>query len=636
MTNQPQPRILNGRFQLDRKLGQGGMATVYLARDLRLNRPVAVKILHGQYASDEQFLRRFKHEADAAAQLGHPNIVRVYDVGNDGDLHYIVMEYIAGSDLKEIISLEGPLPVGRTLKMIQQIAEALEAAHHNGLVHRDVKPQNVLIDSEDRVHLSDFGIAKSDRSSAYTDPGTTFGTADYLAPEQAQGLGATPRSDIYALGVVTYEMLTGRLPFTGDTPLAVAMQHVQAPPPPPRQFNPAIPPQLEAIILQAMAKDPNQRPASARAFAEQLRAYRDRGNQATTASPTVNAPPVAQPAPPRSAPDAPTVINQPKQPDVVRSPRPVQPARSAAPLPPRAERGQQYRNLPPPLAPDPAYEQAPAARRSSGCGFFVVGLLLLVGIAGLAYAIFYTELVPTLQQAFGGSGQATTAPDQPTTPPGEPTPTVELVTVPELIGLSEAEALAQLAGLGFGEFRKPPQNNPAAPATVIEQEVAANTLLPRGSVISFTLSLGPLQIDVVDVTRQQVDSATATLQAAGFQVQRSDVPNANIPAGFVISQNPPGGVKLGQGSTIELVVSRGDVIQFPNVIGTQRSDAVAVIRSSPDMTLDIVDEQGPDRLANFDSFAPNQVVSATANGQPVENGGFIPRGSVIILGVRRP
>ncbi len=632
MTNQPQPRILNGRFQLDRKLGQGGMATVYLARDLRLNRPVAVKILHGQYASDEQFLRRFKHEADAAAQLGHPNIVRVYDVGNDGDLHYIVMEYVAGSDLKEIISLEGPLPVGRTLKMIQQIAEALEAAHHNGLVHRDVKPQNVLIDSEDRVHLSDFGIAKSDRSSAYTDPGTTFGTADYLAPEQAQGLGATPRSDIYALGVVTYEMLTGRLPFTGDTPLAVAMQHVQAPPPPPRQFNPAIPPQLEAIILNAMSKDPSQRPASARAFAEQLRAYRDRGSQATTASPTI-APPVAQPAPARSAPDAPTVLNQP---EAGRTPRPIQPARPAAPLPPRAERGQQYRNLPPPLAAEPVYEQAPPARRSTGCGFFVVGLLLLAGIAGLVYAIFYTDLVSTLQQAFGGSAQATSVPAQPTPPPGEPTPTVELVAVPELIGLSEQQALDTLAGLGFGEFRKPPQNNAAPPATVIEQEIATSTLLPKGSVISFTLSLGPLQIDVPDVTRQQVDAATATLQAAGFQVQRSDVPSASIPAGFVISQNPPGGVKLGQGSPIELVVSRGDVVQFPAVIGQQRSDAVAAIRGNPDLTLDIVDEQGPDRLPNFDSYAPNQVVSATANGQPVENGGFIPRGSVIILGVRRP
>jgi serine/threonine-protein kinase len=207
---------------------------------------------------------------------------------------------------------------------------------------------------------------------------------------------------------------------------------------------------------------------------------------------------------------------------------------------------------------------------------------------------------------------------------------------PELVGLSEQQALDTLAGLGFGEFRKPPQNNPAPPATVIEQDIAANTLVARGSVISFTLSLGPLQIDVPDVTRQQVDAASATLQAAGFEVQRTDVANTTIPAGFVISQNPPTGVKLGQGSTIEIVVSRGDVVQFPDVIGRQRSEAEPMIRNNPDMTLDIVDEQGPDRLANFDSFAPNQVVSATANGQPVENGGFIPRGSVIILGVRRP
>lgn len=632
MTNQSQPRVLNNRFQLERKLGQGGMATVYLARDLRLNRPVAVKVLHGQYANDEQFLRRFKHEADAVAQLGHPNIVRVYDVGNDGDVHYIVMEYIAGSDLKEIITLDAPLPVGRTLKIVQQIAEALEVAHRSGLVHRDVKPQNVLMDSEDRVHLSDFGIAKSDRSSAYTDPGTTFGTADYLAPEQGQGLGATPRSDIYALGIVTYEMLTGRLPFTGDNPLAVAMQHVQATPPPPRQYNPAIPAQLEAIILSAMAKDPNQRPPSARAFAEQLRTYRDRGDQPTVASPTVARPPAAQAVPGR--PDAPTVINPVEPP---RTPRPVAPPRPAAQLPPRSERGQQYRNVPPPLVPQPAFEQPVPARRSGGCGFFIVGLLLLAGIGGLLYALFFTELVPTLQQAFGGSSSPpTAAPVEPTAPSSEPTAQVELVAVPPLVGLSEQQALEQLAALGFREFRKPPQNNPASPATVIEQEIAPTTLIAKGSVVSFTLSLGPLQVDVPDVTRQQADAATANLQAAGFQVQRADAPDAAVPAGFVISQNPPTGVKLGQGSTIEIVVSRGDVVQFPSVIGLSRAEAEAIFSARSDLKLDLIDEQGPDRLANFESYAPNQVVSATANDQPVENGTFVPRGSLIILGVRKP
>ena len=620
MSNPSQPRILNNRFQLERKLGQGGMATVYLARDLRLNRPVAIKILHGQYASDEQFLRRFKHEADAAAQLGHPNIVRVYDVGSEGDLHYIVMEYIAGSDLKEIITLEGPLPVGRTLKMVQQIAEALEAAHASGLVHRDVKPQNVLIDSEDRVHLSDFGIAKSDRSSAYTDPGTTFGTADYLAPEQAQGLGATPRSDVYALGVVTYEMLTGRLPFTGDTPLAVAMQHVQAPPPPPRQFNPTIPPQLEAIILGAMAKDPNQRPASARGFAEQLRTYRDRGNQATMAAPVVPPTPRAQPA---SHPDAATVINQP---NAVYAPRPAQPAQ---PVQPQRRPAQDWSNVPPPLpAPQPLEEPA----RRSGCGFFVVGLLLLAGIAGLLYALFFTDALTTIQNAFGGSPPATTAP----TAAPMPTTAPQLVEVPTLIGLSEADALKTLADLGFREKRNPPRADLAPRATVIEQDVAPQTLIAQGSEIGFTLSLGPLQVDVPDVTRQQVEPATTTLQDAGFVVQRIDAPSTDIPAGFVISQNPPGNLKLGEGSTIEIAVSRGDVVQFPEVIGLQRPDAEAVFASRSDLRLEFIDEQGADRLPNFDSFGANEVISATANGQPVLNGDFIPRNSVIIIGVRKP
>ncbi|XSG76204.1 Stk1 family PASTA domain-containing Ser/Thr kinase [Herpetosiphon llansteffanensis] len=600
-----QPRILNNRYQLERKLGQGGMATVYLGRDLRLNRPVAIKVLHGQYASDEQFLRRFKHEADAAAQLGHPNIVRVYDIGAEGDFHYIVMEYVEGTDLKEIIELQAPLPVPRTLAIVRQIAEALQAAHDSGLVHRDVKPQNVLIDSNDYARLSDFGIAKSKQSSALTDPGTTFGTADYLAPEQAQGLGATPLSDVYALGVLTYEMLTGRLPFSGDSPLAVALQHIQAAPPALRNYNPSIPPQLEAIVLQAMSKDPAQRPQSARAFAELLRLYRERGNQATMAVPSANAGrlPAAQ------------------EPAEARPPR-QQPAPQARPR----------QNYAPPLAaqqPVPM-NQSNAKRQSSGCGLWVVAILLLVGIGGLTYVLMFTNVMDSISQAFGGK-QATQV-----VPTGEPTPAPEMVEVPPLVGKSESEVLALLKELELGEQRKAPRNDLAPAATVIEQDIAPGTKVAKGTVIPFTLSLGPAQVEIDDVTRQQFEVASDTLTRAGFKVIRKDAPNQTIPAGFVLSQNPPAGLKLAQGSEIELVVSIGDMVTFPDIIGRQRADAEAILAGRSDLRLDIIDEQGPDLIPNFDSVEPNTVVSATANGQPVENGNFIPRNSVIVIGVRRP
>ncbi|WP_110518556.1 Stk1 family PASTA domain-containing Ser/Thr kinase [Herpetosiphon llansteffanensis] len=600
-----QPRILNNRYQLERKLGQGGMATVYLGRDLRLNRPVAIKVLHGQYASDEQFLRRFKHEADAAAQLGHPNIVRVYDIGAEGDFHYIVMEYVEGTDLKEIIELQAPLPVPRTLAIVRQIAEALQAAHDSGLVHRDVKPQNVLIDSNDYARLSDFGIAKSKQSSALTDPGTTFGTADYLAPEQAQGLGATPLSDVYALGVLTYEMLTGRLPFSGDSPLAVALQHIQAVPPALRNYNPSIPPQLEAIVLQAMSKDPAQRPQSARAFAELLRLYRERGNQATMAVPSANAGRLAS--------------NQ--EPAEVRPSR-QQPAPQARPR----------QNYAPPLA---AQQPVPmnsstAKRQSSGCGLWVVAILLLVGIGGLTYVLMFTDVLDSISQAFGGK-QVTQV-----VPTGEPTPAPEMVEVPPLVGKSESEVLALLKELELGEQRKAPRNDLAPAATVIEQDIAPGTKVAKGTVIPFTLSLGPAQVEIDDVTRQQFEVASDTLTRAGFKVIRKDAPNQTIPAGFVLSQNPPAGLKLAQGSEIELVVSIGDMVTFPDIIGRKRADAEAILAGRSDLRLDIIDEQGPDLIPNFDSVEPNTVVSATANGQPVENGNFIPRNSVIVIGVRRP
>src|ERR671928_993880 len=255
-----QQKILNNRYELEQKIGEGGMARVYRGRDTRLNRQVAVKVLHSHYAGDTGFLQRFHHEAQAAANLRHPNVVDVYDVGQDGDIHYIVMEYVEGSDLKALIRQHGALPIERAVQIAEDVARALEAAHRIGLVHRDVKPQNIIVGSGGQVKITDFGIAKSNLSTAMTETGVTFGTADYISPEQARGQPATPQSDIYSLGVTLYEMLTGRLPFSGDSSIAVAMQHVSADPPPPRMYNPRIPPQLESLVLRVLSKDADGRP----------------------------------------------------------------------------------------------------------------------------------------------------------------------------------------------------------------------------------------------------------------------------------------------------------------------------------------------------------------------------------------
>jgi beta-lactam-binding protein with PASTA domain len=236
----------------------------------------------------------------------------------------------------------------------------------------------------------------------------------------------------------------------------------------------------------------------------------------------------------------------------------------------------------------------------------------------------------SISQAFGGN-QATQV-----TPTGEPTPAPEMVEVPDLVGRTESEALDLLKSLELGEQRKEPRNDLAPAATVIGQDVAAGTKVAKGTVIPFTLSLGPAQVEIPDVTRQQFDAASDALIRAGFKVRRTDTPDQTIPAGFVLRQNPPAGLKLAQGSEIELVVSVGDLVMFPDLIGRQRAEAEAILATRSDLRLDIVDEQGPDLIPNFDSIAANTVVSATANGQPIDNGALIPRGSVIVLGVRRP
>lgn len=253
-------QVLGGRYELGDVLGRGGMATVYRARDRRLGRTVAVKVLHAHHAGDDSFVHRFHREAEFAASLGgHPHIVEIYDVGSDSEVHYIVMKLVEGGTLKELIRHEGPLPERQALDIGRQVAAALAFAHQHGLIHRDIKPQNVLVTPAGHVEVTDFGIARRDETTQITSPDMMLGTAQYVSPEQAQGQTPGPAADIYSLGVVLFEMVTGRLPFRADTPLALAMQHVETPPPAAEALNPALSPETSALIRRALAKDPAAR-----------------------------------------------------------------------------------------------------------------------------------------------------------------------------------------------------------------------------------------------------------------------------------------------------------------------------------------------------------------------------------------
>jgi eukaryotic-like serine/threonine-protein kinase len=305
----PQPGdLIADRFELEELVGSGGMSTVFRARDLQLDRRVAIKILHERYVEDPEYVERFRREARAVAKLSHPNIVTVIDRGDDGGRQYIVFEHVEGENLKELVTRTGRMPPRRALELVIPVADGLAFAHEHGLVHRDVKPQNVLLSSEGEVKVTDFGIARSlDVEHGVTQTGTVLGTSEYLAPEQASGDPVSPATDEYSLGVVLWELLTGEVPFTGENFVAVALRHVNEPPPRLRERRPDLPPRLAAAVERALAKDPARRYPSMAALAAELRACLaelERGVAVeddaalTRVSPAVSPPAPAQARPP--------------------------------------------------------------------------------------------------------------------------------------------------------------------------------------------------------------------------------------------------------------------------------------------------------------------------------------------------
>jgi serine/threonine-protein kinase len=622
-----QQTVLNNRYELEHKIGEGGMAVVYRARDVRLNRRVAVKILHEHYANDPDFLNRFQHEAQAAAILTHPSVVNVYDVGQDGALHYIVMEHVEGENLKTLINREAPLPVGRALAIAEAAAYGLESAHRLGMIHRDIKPQNIMVTLDGHIRITDFGIAKSEFSTALTQTGITFGTADYISPEQARGQSATPQSDIYALGVTLYEMLAARRPFSGDSAVSVATQHVSTEPPRLRQYNPNVPPQLEALVMQTLSKDPAQRPASAREFAQMLHYYRDLADQQTVAAGHL----------------------------------PEAPAARAGALPPGNPGGAGRGSFPPPRR---SMAQAPRTQ-NQGCGVFIIGLLLLSGVLALVFLLSTgtlgtvavspeptptpsgapvagVENTPTLLPGETPSptpSPSSTATASPTPSPSpSPSPTsLPTVVVPDIRNMPEINARSELIQLRLTPVNDndPRHDDEVADGSVIDQEVPAGTSVREGDNVTYTLSLGPELVVMPNLVNTPQGFARQRLGELGLAVQVVEQPSRNISEGYVISQNPLPEARMQPQSTVFLTISIGDKVQFPPVVGMQREAAEQQILLSG-LTLEYVDVQGRDRLIGFDQYRPNEVVSAQANGQPVRNGDFIPRGSNIVLGVRAP
>jgi len=525
------------------------MADVFLAKDQLLDRPVAVKVLFPQYASEPTFVARFRREAQAAANLNHPSIVSVYDWGEHDGTYFIVMEYVEGRTLADIIAAEGPLSPRRASDIATDVAVALGFAHRNGTVHRDVKPGNIMITHAGQVKVADFGIARAfgGADDELTQTGSVMGTATYFSPEQAQGKTVDPRSDLYSLGVVLYEMTVGEPPFVGNTPVAIAYKHVQEPAPRAISRNPNVPPALDAIIGRLLQKAPTDRYPAAEEVRADLRRFQEgqplSGGQAYVQPRPVTAPTMAyDPAavdatlamPMGSATAAMSVRNA----DTGSSRAVIDTSRA---VPASAARAQQ----------DPVEEYYEPPSRT---GVFVVMLaVLLVGLVGLIWYI---------TNQLGGEATDDVA--------GE----VETGRVPFVDGMTETDAKNTLNDAGF-EFEVVYEiNDEVDPSIVIRQDPAGNTDAEVGSKVTIWVSQTPEQVEVPTLIGMNFDDASELLRGLGLRVDLEREPSDEFETDQVIRTEPEAGELVNSDSQVTLIVSQGPAqIAMPNLAGMTQADA---------------------------------------------------------------
>jgi beta-lactam-binding protein with PASTA domain/tRNA A-37 threonylcarbamoyl transferase component Bud32 len=588
--------LFDGRYRVIRRLGSGGMANVYLAEDTELGRSVAIKVLDEKHAKDEQFVERFRREAKNAASLQHPNIVSIYDRGEAEGTYYIAMECIEGRTLKELLVARGPLPVDQAVAYARQILGAIRFAHRKGIVHRDIKPHNVLVDADGRLKVTDFGIARAG-ASQMTEAGSIIGTAQYLSPEQARGAPVDQRSDLYSVGVVLYEMLTGSVPFTGDTPVEIAMKHISAVPEPPSAKRPEVPEDLDMIVLRALAKDPDERFQTAEEMDAELGRLAA-GLGVTDATADAATAVLAGSGVSDAAPTA-----------VVR------------------------RRPPPPYAPHGDYhyeEPPPPGRRTLWPWLLAAGLVIAAIVAG-AYAyeriqdelnankpvavpnvegqqealavnnIRDKDLEPNVVRQFSDTEEGRVFDQDPEA--GETTDRGNTVTVyvsqgkrkvdvPNVVGLGVAEAVSRLKDAGL-EANPVDVFSDEREGTVVAQDPAGGKRVVEDTRVRINVSAGAKPIAVPNVKGQSFEAAQATLAGLGFNVTRQDQ-NSNITPNTVIDTRPPSGTELQSGATVTVIVSKGPSdVAVPNVEGLDEDSARTEIEDAG-LTVSVSDEPTDD------------------------------------------
>jgi serine/threonine-protein kinase len=595
-------RVLDGRYAIRSRIARGGMASVYLAVDERLDREVAVKVMHANLVSDDDFVRRFIREARSAARLTHPGVVQVFDQGDDDGVVFLAMEHVPGRTLRDLMRERGPLTPREALDLLEPVLDALGAAHRAGIVHRDVKPENVLLADDGRVKVADFGLARAvSTATASSSTGVLLGTVAYLAPEQVERGSANARSDVYASGILLFEMLTGSKPFTGDTALQVAYQHVHDDVPPPSTRASGIAPSIDDLVLTATARSPEDRPADARELLMELRETRRR-----TSDQDLDRRPIARHADVRPAPvaDPGGAWQQPADDDATMSLAALadadgRHATSRIELPREAD-----------AAPPPPRRH----RRGRVVTFVVLLIAVLLGAAGWyvgagpgAY-VDVPRVVGQTQQAAVAVLDANNLNHDvrqvfsETAPAGQVTGTQpgpgdkvrkngtvvlevsrgpERHAVPDVVGQSEVDARAAIldAHLAVGAVTRE-YDEKVPEGDVVSADPEPGKELKRDTEVDLVVSKGRQPIQVTSWVGKPADKATAALKKAGFKVKSSEEFDEKVAKGDVVSQSPESGTAF-KNDTITLVVSKGPpLVDVPDVIGKQRQDAVRMLKDA--------------------------------------------------------
>ncbi|MBD7914113.1 Stk1 family PASTA domain-containing Ser/Thr kinase [Clostridium sp. Sa3CUN1] len=523
--------ILGGRYELLEKIGEGGMSEVYKAKCNKLNRFVAVKILKKQFADNEEIAQKFKREATAIANLSDTNIVNILDVGTQEDIDYIVMEYVSGKTLKELINYSGKLSYTTAIKIALQIAKALDCAHRNNIIHRDIKPQNILVTEAGEVKVTDFGIAKSTDSQTITNTTSIIGSAHYLSPEQAKGTYIDFRSDIYSFGIVLYEMVTGRLPFEGDSPVTVALKHLQEEPVPPKNINSAIPDSLNKLILKAIKKEPIKRYQNAKEIIQDLQKIQENpdiiiGDNINNNDNTIIMAP----------------INTIKSSNISKAEDDYYDDEDFD-----DEYDEDF---------DDDYEDKPKKKNNKKTlkkiliSIGVILIILILGSVGFFLA--------------GGTGNS------------------KEIEVPNIVGSKFDDAKKQFEALGLKLEIKTTEKSDKPENTILETDPKAGMKVKKGTVINVIVSAGEEQIDMPDVRNYEKTTIEQTLKSKGLNNYIiTEEYNDTIEVGYFIRQNPAAGTKISKNTEINIVISKGPETKFidvANVIDKTLADAKEALK----------------------------------------------------------